>query len=95
MGDEQVSGFNPAAGLIDKLKTLAEYAPLLGHFQTISNAQTPHDRALAVVKAMQWAAGKSATEVDDEVLLYLEAVLRTPEGKAFFEWVVAKVSGQA
>lgn len=93
MGDEeQVSGFLPTAGLIDKLKTLAEYAPLLGHLQTISNAKTPHDRALAVVKTLQWAAGKSATEVDDEVLLYLEAVLKTPEGKAFFEWVIAKVS---
>jgi hypothetical protein len=34
------------------------------------------------------------TELDDEALGHFEAVLRTPEGKAFFDWIVGKVSGE-
>lgn len=79
--------------ILEKLKLLAEWAPLLGRFQAVIDAKTPHDQALAVVKTLQWAAGKSANDVDDEALFHLEAVLRTPEGAAFFNWAVAKVQG--
>jgi hypothetical protein len=39
------------------------------------------------------AAGKSGTEVDDEALEHLEAVLKSPEGQAFFNWCVTKIDG--
>ena len=77
--------------ILDKLKLLAEWAPLLGRVQVIMDAQTPYDQALAVVKALQWAAGKSDVDVDDEALFHLEALLKTPEGQAFFQWIVSKV----
>ena len=79
--------------LLDKLKLLAEWAPLLGRLQSVLDAKDEHEKALAIVKALQWAAGKSGTEVDDEALDHIEAVLKTPEGKAAFDWVVAKVGG--
>jgi hypothetical protein len=78
--------------LFEKLKLLAEWAPLIARLQAVAGAETPHDRAVAVVKTLQWAAGKSMTEIDDEALVHFEAVLKTPEGKAFFDWVVGKVS---
>jgi hypothetical protein len=56
------------------------------------DADTPYDQATAVVKTLQWAAGKSQTAIDDEALFHLEAVLKTPEGQAFFNWVVGKVT---
>ena len=79
--------------LLDKLKLLAEWAPLLARLQGIANATTPHEQALAIVKTLKWAAGKSMTEVDDEALGHVEAVLATPEGKAALEWAVGKVTG--
>jgi hypothetical protein len=77
--------------ILEKLKLLAEWAPLLGRLQAVVTAETPHDQAVAVVKTLQWAAGKSATELDDEALFHLEALLKTPEGQAFFTWIVGKV----
>jgi hypothetical protein len=56
------------------------------------DAKTPYDQATAVVKTLQWAAGKSSTSLDDEALFHLEAVLKTPEGQAFFNWVIAQVT---
>jgi len=78
--------------LFDKLQLLAEWAPVIGRLQAVMDAQTPQDRAKAIIKALQWAAGKSATTVDDEALFHLEAVLKSPEGAAFFDWLVAKVT---
>lgn len=79
--------------IFDKLKMLAEWAPMIGRLQAVMNAETPEERAIAIVKALQWAAGKSSTELDDEALFHLEAVLKSEEGKAFFNWVVEKVQG--
>lgn len=78
--------------LIDKLRLLAEWAPLIGRLQMIATAATPQERALAIVKTLQWAAGKTGTEVDDEALEHLEALLNSAEGRAFFDWVVKKLS---
>jgi hypothetical protein len=79
--------------LFEKLKLLAEWAPLLARLQSIADAKTPHDQALAIVRTLKWAAGRSMTEVDDEALGHVEAVLATPEGKAALEWAVGKVTG--
>jgi hypothetical protein len=90
MTDEEIYG-SPFP-LIEKLRLLAEWAPLLGRLQEVGNAKTPHERAVAVVKTLQWAAGKSSTELDDEVLDHIEKLLKTPEGMAFFDWAVKKVT---
>lgn len=81
--------------LFEKLKLLAEWAPLLAQLQAIGAAKTPHDQALAVVQTLQWAAGKSMNSIDDEALWHVEAVLSTPEGKAAFEWAYAQVGGES
>jgi len=85
--------FGAGLDLFSKLRMLAEWAPLLNRLQMIALAEEPHDQALAVVSALQWAAGKSANQIDDEALAHVEAVLRTPEGQAFFNWAVEKIGG--
>jgi hypothetical protein len=90
---EPVDIYGANLPILEKLKLLAEWAPLIGRLQAVATATTPHEQALAVVSAVQWAAGKSGTEIDDEALFHLEAVLRSSEGRAFFQWIVAKVNG--
>jgi hypothetical protein len=93
MADEQVDIYGANLPLFDKLKLLAEWAPLLNRLQMIALAKEPHDQALAVVSALQWAAGKSANEIDDQALAHVESVLRTKEGQEMFNWVVEKIGG--
>lgn len=88
--NEESYGFN--VPFLDTLKLLSQYAPLITQVKTIAAAENAYDRALAVVDALQWAASKSErTQVDDEAVDHLEAILKTPEGKAFFDWIVATV----
>lgn len=93
INEEELYGASGFA-LLEKLKLLAEWAPLLARLQGIADASTPSEQALAIVKTLKWAAGKSMTEVDDEALAHVEAVLSTPEGKAALEWAVEKVTGE-
>lgn len=92
--NEQVDLYGANMPLLDKLKLLTEWAPLIGRLQVVISAETPYDQATALVNLMRWAAGKSATEVDDEALFHLEAVLKSPEGQAAFKWAVNKVLGE-
>lgn len=80
--------------LIEKLKLLAEWSPLLSRLQLIAIANTPHEQALAVVSTLQWAAGKSETSLDDEALQHFEALLKTPEGQKFFDWIIRQIFGE-
>lgn len=93
MDGEQVDIYGANLPILEKLRLLAEWAPLLGRMQSVLDAETPYDRAAAVVKVLQWAAGKSGTEMDDEALFHLEAVLKSPEGQELFKWIVQKVRG--
>lgn len=81
--------------LFEKLRLLSEWSPLFGQIQIVMAAQDPHTQALAVVDALQFAAGKTPTDVDDELLEHIEAVLRTDEGAKLFGWVVEKVKAAA
>jgi hypothetical protein len=90
--DNEEEIYGAGLPIFEKLKLLAEWAPLIGRLQSVMDAKTPYDQATSVVKTLQWAAGKSQTSLDDEALFHLEAVLKTPEGQAFFNWVIAQVT---
>ena len=80
--------------LIEKLKLLAEWAPLLSRLQLVAVAKTPHEQALAVVSTLQWAAGKSENDIDDQALRHIEALLKTKEAQEFLDWTLSQVFGE-
>ena len=93
--NEQFDDEKFGAGLstLEKLKLLSDWGPLLLRLQQVMSAPDAHARAVAFLDTCLWAAGKSATHMDDEALEHLEAILKSPEGTAFFDWIVAQVEG--
>lgn len=84
--------YGSSLSLLEKLKLLAEWSPLLGKLQSVVTATDPHEQALAIVGALEWAAGKTGTAIDDEAMQHIEAILRSDAGRAAFQWVVQKVT---
>lgn len=78
-------------GWIDKIKMLSEWAPLLGMVQQITAENDQRQRALLVIEALSFAASKSDTVIDDEVLSHFEAILMSPQGASFFDYVAGKL----
>jgi hypothetical protein len=80
------------ATLNEKLRILVDWAPLIGIASEISAAKTPLERALKISVALRWAADKTDTPADDELVDLLEAVLKSPEGTALFDYMVKLVT---
>lgn len=74
--------------ILDQLKMLATWGPMLGFLQQVATSATPKDKAVAVLEALLFAAGKTQTKVDDEVVTHLEEILKSPQGGAFFNWLI-------
>jgi hypothetical protein len=72
----------------EKLRVLVEWAPLITLASEITAASTPLERALRISAALRWAARKTGTEADDDLVDLCEAVLRTKEGEALFDYLV-------
>lgn len=75
----------------EKLQLLAEVGPVLSALQVAFGQNDPHRQALAIVDAGRWAAGKTETTVDDELVKHVESVLMTAEGKALVLWAAKKL----
>lgn len=90
--EEQFGEVYGSLSIVDKVKLLAAWAPMLAKLEAVAVAKTPQDKALALVAALRLAADHTTTVKDNNVLDHVEALLKTPEGKALVEWfaVVAK-----
>lgn len=75
--------------ILEQLRMLATWGPMLGLLQQVALAKSPRDKAVAVLGALMFAAGKTKTTLDDDVVKHLEDVLKTPQGGAFFDWLAA------
>ncbi|NBW13936.1 MAG: hypothetical protein EBR82_38625 [Caulobacteraceae bacterium] len=92
MSDENEERLGAGMPLIDSLKLLAQYAPLLLRLQAIANEPDAYHRAVAIVGLLKWAAAKTeGTHLDDDAVQYLQNILASAEGKAFFDWIVKTV----
>lgn len=80
--------------ILEQIKLLAQWGPMLGFLQQVASAATPRDKAIAILGALLFAAGKTKTTVDDDVIKHLEAILKTPEGGALFDRVVSLAGGK-
>ena len=74
--------------LLDKIRLLAEYAPLLSIAQDVLAEQDPYKRTLIAFHAIDWIAERTETKIDDEVVRHIKAVLGTEEGREAFNAAV-------
>lgn len=82
----------PNITLWDKIRILQEWSPVVSYVQAFLAEHDTHRKALIVADACEWLASKSKnTEVDDELVAHVTAVLRSPQGESFLRWVLKKV----
>ena len=95
--DTDVFGEKIGAGglpILDQLRLLAQWGPLLSYLQAIATAPTARSRAEAALAALLFAAGKTDTKIDDDLISHLEGILKSPQGAEFFDWLIALVGGK-
>lgn len=78
--------------MLDNVRLLVEWAPLLGYARRLSAATDEAGKADAIADAIEWLASKTGNRFDDELASHLGAVLRTAEGAALAGWIADKAA---
>lgn len=77
--------------VVDQIRTLHAWSPMLGYLRRISTTLDARERSLILGDMAEWLAEKTATKFDDRLASRLAAVLKTPEGVELVREVVAIV----
>jgi len=91
--EEQFGAMYGSLTIMDKVKLLVVWAPMLAKLEAVATAKTPQEKALALVSALRLCADQTSTTKDNNVLDHVEAILKTPEGQALIVWFT-KVAGE-
>lgn len=76
----------------EKIRLFQDWYPLVTFAQAFLGSVDAHQKAVVVADCLEWLASKSTgTQIDDELVQHLTAVLKSPQGEALLRWVVDKV----
>jgi hypothetical protein len=78
--------------MLDNVRLLVEWAPLLGYGRRLSAATDDRQRAEVIADALEWLASRTGNRLDDELAAHIAAVLKTPEGAALAGWIADKAA---
>lgn len=76
------------ATMLEQLRMLRDWAPLVGFGRRYMAASNQHDRNIVISDALEWVASRTASTLDDRMVKPLVAVLKTPEGEALVRELV-------
>lgn len=76
-----------------QLALLQSWLPMLTFAQRFVSTKDPHAQSVVVLEACEWLASRTDSTLDDELVKYLAATLKTTEGENLVRWAVAKVQG--
>lgn len=82
-----------ALSLPAKLRLLVEWSPALQLLPAIAAAQPGQDRAVAVVRLLEFLASKSELKVDDQIIRMLREILLTKPGEELADYIAGLISG--
>ena len=77
--------------ILEKLRLLAEWSPLLTYMQTLAAEDDIHAKAGIVAEALEWVATRTEIEWDDELASHVSDILVSEEGEAFVRWILEKI----
>lgn len=89
--DEIFGASGASLSTIQKIKLLADWAPVLPLLQAVATAASNQAKAVAMVEVLRWLATKTSTTTDDTALDHLEAMIKTPEGGKVVDFLVTLV----
>ena len=77
--------------ILQKLRLLAEWSPLLAYMQSLAAEDDVNARAVIVSDALEWVASRTETEWDDDFCKHVSDVLVSEEGEALVRWIVEQL----
>lgn len=76
-----------------KIRLLVEWSPALQILPAIAAAAPGQDRAVEVVRLLEFLASKSELRVDDQILKLVREILLTKPGEELADYIAGLISG--
>ena len=76
--------------IIDQVRLVQEYWPLLTLGRQALAESDPYKRAMLLADAVEWLSSKSRTRLDDEAVRLITELFRTPQGEQLIRWALHK-----
>jgi hypothetical protein len=73
--------------IVSQIQLVRDWAPVLSMLSAISAAKQTQAKTAAVVALLQFAAKKTNTKLDDDLLAWLSVALAMPEAAVIFNWI--------
>lgn len=79
--------------LPQKVRLLVEWSPALQLLPAIAAAAPGQDRAVQIVRLLEFMASKSELKVDDQILRMVREILLTKPGQELADYIAGLISG--
>jgi len=76
-----------------QLRLLLEWAPALHILPAIAASAPGKDRAIEIVRLLEFLAAKSEVGIDDEILRLVREILLTKPGAELADYIAGLISG--
>lgn len=76
-----------------KIRLLVEWAPALQILPAIAAATPGHDRAVEIVRLLEFLAAKSDLQIDDTIIRLVKEILLTKPGQELADLIAGLISG--
>jgi hypothetical protein len=76
----------------EKISILLQWSPILNYLITISSAAPGRDRVYRALDLLDFLATKTPTQLDNESLALIRAVLLTPQGAQLLDYLADQLN---
>lgn len=81
-----------ASNLRKNLGTVIEWFPIISLVTALGDAPRGVPRVLAAMQVLRFVAAKTTVKADDELLVKLEAICLTTEGRALIDYISDQIA---
>ena len=87
----ELEQYGNGLNLWQSLMLLQRWAPLIGYGQRFMAEADPYKKGLIAAEGLEWLASRTDSKVDDELVVLIAELAKTPQGEAIARWFIAKV----
>ena len=88
---EELQKYGANLSIWEQLRLLSAWSPLIGYGQRFVQTADPYQKAMIASEACEWLAAKTDSQLDDQLVQHVVAVLKTKEGEQLVRWALLQV----
>lgn len=91
MTAEEANRYGATLNIWQAIRLLNAWQPAVAYVQRFLAEADPYKKGLIAAEGLEWLASRTDSKVDDELVVLIAELAKTPQGEAIARWFIAKV----